>query len=164
MNVLLIGTGSIGCEIIAYLLKKDFQSLTLVDNDVVEIVNLKKQRFFKLEDQGESKVNVIKKLFPEKKIKVFNKKIQQLSSDEFECIDIMVLAVDNLETRIFCNDLLFKINRIKFLIDLGNEGFLGHLFLIQKKKSPCISCYSDLYSVGPILNPCSLTGTPYTFD
>lgn len=90
-NVLIIGCGGIGTVVIQNLLAFGIENMTLVDFDKVQINNLNRQLYFRHDDVGLYKVDVIKEnilsINPNSKIKTLNKSIESKEDISNICID-----------------------------------------------------------------------------
>lgn len=60
LNILLIGVGGIGCEVLKVITKYDFKSLHILDLDTIEVSNLNRQFLFRKEHRGHYKAHVAK--------------------------------------------------------------------------------------------------------
>lgn len=60
INVLLVGAGGIGCEVVKNISKLGVNSLTIVDFDLIEETNLNRQFYFRKKHIGQSKAHVLK--------------------------------------------------------------------------------------------------------
>lgn len=58
-NVLIIGVGGIGCELLKVLTNSGYRKMTILDLDTIEATNLNRQFYFRKEHVGMSKVNII---------------------------------------------------------------------------------------------------------
>lgn len=79
-NILLVGCGGVGTELIKILITFPVRSLTIVDHDKIELSNLNRQFYFAKNDIGSFKSEIIaqkvKKLRPKLEIFHFCKKIE----------------------------------------------------------------------------------------
>jgi ubiquitin-like 1-activating enzyme E1 B len=55
-NILMIGVGGIGCELLKVLINSGYKKMTLIDLDTIELTNLNRQFYFRKEHVGMSKV------------------------------------------------------------------------------------------------------------
>jgi ubiquitin-like 1-activating enzyme E1 B len=58
-NVLVVGVGGIGCELLKVLTNSGYRIMTLLDLDSIEITNLNRQFYFRREHVGMSKVALV---------------------------------------------------------------------------------------------------------
>ncbi|SDW26052.1 adenylyltransferase and sulfurtransferase [Lutibacter oricola] len=108
-KVLVVGCGGLGSPIAIYLAASGIGNLHLVDFDTVSVSNLHRQVFYKTEDVGKSKAEIlaseIKKRTPFTNISFTNKAVDK--SNILELIsnyDIVVDGTDNLQIKYLIND------------------------------------------------------------
>ncbi|OII73603.1 ubiquitin-activating enzyme [Cryptosporidium ubiquitum] len=156
-KVLLVGVGGIGTEILKCLVLSGFRRIDIVDYDFVEISNVSRQLFFRLGDEGKSKVHVLAanatKHFKSAKgleIRPFHSDISDFFS-KFKVspadYNIVLSALDNINARRCLNAIIMTYSNPKdspVLIDSGTEGFNGHCRLIIPKKTSCYECTMGL--------------------
>jgi len=162
-NILLVGIGGTGSEILKNLLLLGFRKIYLVDLDKIEVSNLNRQFFYQEEDIGKYKAEVAAKkaylLNPDANITYFNKKIQDIPLNIFEICDYYISALDNIPARLYLNQKSIEFN--KPLLDCGTEGFIGHVQIVIPKQTPCLMCH-NLW-VPPEMNfKCSYAINPRT--
>ncbi|VWU48592.1 NEDD8-activating enzyme E1 catalytic subunit, putative [Hepatocystis sp. ex Piliocolobus tephrosceles] len=174
INVLIVGCGGLGNEVIKNLIYMNVKNISIVDYDVVEISNLQRQVFFTKEDVGSYKVDIIKKKIENKYkdicIKTYINKIEQLNISLFKEFNFIIGCLDNIESRIYLNNIIFCLEENVIYIDGGVEEFKGNIKIINKNNGlACFQCTLDNY-VGtgngipneqtfPI---CSIVNTPKT--
>ncbi len=108
-KVLIVGCGGLGSPSAIYLATSGVGELHLIDFDTVSVSNLHRQVFYKLEDIGQSKVEVlakeIEKRTPFTKVAFTNKAIDKNSILELiSNYDIVVDGTDNLQIKYLIND------------------------------------------------------------
>lgn len=186
-HILIVGCGSTGTEVLKQiLLSYKYDSLTLVDNDKIELSNLSRQWFYNKGDIGQYKSDVM-----QKKIKAFKENIVNirnahsssyihrsttLGTDIFKystaniiCKKIAIedfVIHENFEFDIIfsCVDTVstrMSINLIKtkILIDMGVEGYNFHIKKVSHAKNyrtPCLYCIKDLYNTDDNFYFCTL--------
>ena len=192
-SFVIVGLGSLGNEILKKILTIKVKKLLLIDPDIIEISNLNKQFYFKEEDLKKYKVKIlqkkIKEFFPEIKIEVSKKKIQEINFEILRNYFFIILTVDNIETRNYVNfeffqqkkiiDEIEKTNLLKnnkitqkknfvknqFLFDFGSNLFLGHIRIISDYFDSCLNCNNELFDKNQnIKNICSIKGIPGNFE
>lgn len=120
--VTIVGAGGIGSEVARIMAKVGFSKLEVYDDDFVEEHNLSNQ-FYRNKDIGKSKVKALSEIiqdFSEEKIKVHDEWYEKQP-----CGDILITALDSMDTRIRIWEAV-KYNRdLKWVIDgrMGGEFF-----------------------------------------
>ena len=147
-SVAIVGAGGLGCPVGLYLAGAGIGSITIIDNDHIEISNLNRQIAFSTYDIGLSKSKclekAIKKINPEIKTKSLNaridaKNIQKLLSG----IDVVVDCTDNYKTRFLLAQACFKLNiPMSFGSAVRQEGQTAFFQAGQRKNNhkPCYVC------------------------
>ena len=154
-KVAIIGAGGLGCPVGLYLAGAGIGSITIIDNDHIEISNLNRQIAFSTYDIGLSKSKclekAIKKINPEIKTKSLNaridtKNIQMLLSG----IDVVVDCTDNYETRFLLAQVCFKLNiPMSFGSAVRQEGQTAFFQAGQKRKNNHKPCYVCIFPENP---------------
>ncbi|MHA1145167.1 MAG: ThiF family adenylyltransferase [Candidatus Helarchaeota archaeon] len=143
-SVLLAGAGGIGSEVGKNLALLGIKKIMIVDLDRIELSNLNRQVFFREEDIGAAKAEVLaqalKKLNPNIDIQYRVSKVQLTSKEVFNEFSILISALDNIAARVFLN--MIAVRQNKPLIDGGAEGFLGHVQVFLPKITPCLACHN----------------------
>ena len=139
-KIWIIGCGGLGSIIAPYLAGAGIGHLILVDGDTVDISNLHRQVFYKTEDQGKNKVDVLKdhclKLNPSIYIETFDQKIDKTNIDSIlKNVDLAVECTDEIYVKYLVNDFCF-INRIPLVYGAiyKYEGYVS-LFKNTSEKS-----------------------------
>lgn len=128
-NLLVIGCGGIGCELLKLFLLSRLKFFTIVDMDNIELTNLNRQFFFQKKDIGKNKAIVTKKFYQniirESRITVYDKNItfKQFDVEFFGRYDLMLNCLDNIEARAFVN-LRCKLAGVS-IVDGGSGGYHG---------------------------------------
>ena len=154
-KVAIIGAGGLGCPVGLYLAGAGIGSITIIDNDHIEISNLNRQIAFSTHDIGLSKSKclekVIKKINPDIKTKSLNvridaKNIQELLSG----MDVVVDCTDNYETRFLLAQVCFKLNiPMSFGSAVRQEGQTAFFQAGQKSKNNHKPCYVCIFPENP---------------
>lgn len=162
-NILIIGCGGIGCELIKIFMLKKTKKLTIIDNDTIEVTNLNRQFFFKKESVGKSKAEIIKSVY-ERKIRNAvvtsyseNVMCKRFDLEFFKKFDIVYNCLDNVEGRSYVS-LRCKLGRTP-LVDGGSAGFLGQSMVFYKGE--CYDCVPKVQA--QILPICTIRGKPTNF-
>jgi ubiquitin-activating enzyme E1 C len=162
-KILIAGAGGVGSEIIKNLALLGIGSLIIVDMDLIELSNLNRQLLFHDSDVGKYKAEIAaskaRELNPGIQVQFYTEKLQNLSNEVYEDVDLYISALDNIPARVFLNQkaVLFK----KPLIDGGSEGFFGHVQVVIPRVTPCLLCH-DIWSRLEEKFKCSYAVNPRT--
>lgn len=177
MKLLLVGVGGVGCEFLIQLSEycaneRDFEELrrleiVIIDDDVVEESNLHRQRLYESKDTGRAKVEVAsEKLKAHLNIIPLKRKVEEIGDPAFFAqFQIFILAVDNLETRLWMNSTVIQCCRSSgdwWLLDMGVQGFKFSIRRVQRGEA-CLECTMSLYANDEEeedIAVCSLYGQP----
>jgi len=142
-KVIIAGIGGLGSSISIYLAAAGTGTLRLIDHDKVTPGNLNRQILHWDKDIGRNKTDSAKEklvsLNPEVKIEEINALITE--SNVFELTDgcdLIIDAVDNLNTRYLLNKVAVKRNIPLFHGAI--RGFEGRVTTIVPGKTPCLKC------------------------
>ncbi|KAK4468047.1 hypothetical protein MN116_008223, partial [Schistosoma mekongi] len=130
-NVLLVGAGGIGCELLKNLVYNGFNNITIVDLDTIDVSNLNRQFLFNRKHVGLSKAETARDnvlaFKPTSHIVAYHKSIFSSSFDSefFGKFDVVFNALDNLAARKHVNRMCISA-RIP-LIESGTAGYLGQV-------------------------------------
>jgi ubiquitin-activating enzyme E1 C len=90
LQILVVGAGGLGCEILKNLAVCGVKNIFVVDLDTIELSNLNRQFLFRQKDIGRFKAEVasefIKRKYPDVNIKASCKKIEYFSNEFFRKI------------------------------------------------------------------------------
>ncbi|MEN3335191.1 MAG: molybdopterin-synthase adenylyltransferase [Blastocatellia bacterium] len=142
-KVLVVGAGTTGNEVIKNLVLLGVGNITIVDTDVVEVVNLNRSILFREKD-----INCSKSIVAAERARELNPGINAVGWDcnviykvgslQYGNFDCVVLTVDNLEARLWVNRYCW-LNGVP-LIDTGIEGLIGNVFVSIPPYKSCIEC------------------------
>lgn len=135
----IIGCGGLGTNIGVHLAGAGVGCLVLCDFDTVEERNLNRQFFYTRDDIGKLKCELLAKKLssyaPDCKIKSVSNKIESAQDLlPFADCDIIILAVDNIETRKTVNDFCVQ-NKLP-CINGSINGFFGTAYLFVPGITP----------------------------
>ncbi len=155
-SAVIIGCGGLGTNIAVHLAGAGIGRLLLVDFDNVEERNLNRQFFYTKDDTGKEKAGVLAKRLsayaPETEIK---SRCGRFDNSLAEGYDIIVIAVDNIETRkeinAYCKE--SKTPCVNGSID----GFFGTAYLYLPDKAPDLEAAGCLNSTDKIMHSPSVT-------
>lgn len=110
LNILVIGAGAIGNEVIKNLALFGIGSVTIVDFDTIEIHNLTRSIFFRENDVGKNKADIVATRASDVSKETVFTSINgdfwaSISIEELQKFDGIICAVDNFEARIRINTL-----------------------------------------------------------
>lgn len=141
-NILVIGCGALGNEIIKNLAMLGIGNIYVVDMDNVEKSNLSRSVLFRKEDEGKPKAETVcrraKNINDEINIKYFNGNVFELGLGVFKQMDIVICGLDNREARLFVNQSCWKVNRP--WIDGAIETLSGIARLFVPPGGVCYEC------------------------
>ncbi len=160
-KVLIIGAGGLGSPASIYLTAAGVGTISLYDDDIVDLSNLQRQIAHHTDDIGTDKVistrQTLKKINPDTRVHAFKQRLagQQLDH-EVDQVDVVLDCSDNFATR-------FAINRacVKYetpLVSGAAIRFEGQVsvFTPGRNNSPCYNC---LYTeTGEDLQNCATNG------
>ncbi|MGY5538046.1 molybdopterin-synthase adenylyltransferase MoeB [Vibrio brasiliensis] len=149
-SILVLGAGGLGCASTQYLATAGVGTLTLIDDDVVELSNLQRQVLHHDSDIGVKKVDSaaqsLRELNPNITVNTFDKRLsdQQLSQ-LIEQHTLVLDASDNVETRNQLNRLCYA-NKTPLVsaAAIRMEGQVS-VFTYQDDQQPCYQCLSALF-------------------
>lgn len=149
-SILVLGAGGLGCASTQYLATAGVGTLTLIDDDVVELSNLQRQVLHHDSDIGVKKVDSaaqsLRELNPNITVNTFDKRLsgQQLSQ-LIEQHTLVLDASDNVETRNQLNRLCYA-NKTPLVSGaaIRMEGQVS-VFTYQDDQQPCYQCLSALF-------------------
>ena len=120
LQVLVVGAGGLGCEILKNLALCGIENIYVVDLDTIELSNLNRQFLFREKDIGKFKAevaaNFIKKKFPKINIKFSKEKIQHFTDSFFRQFHIIIGGLDNIEARAYINQ------KVHDLVEFNEKG------------------------------------------
>ena len=141
-KVLIIGTGGLGSPAAFALARAGVGTIGLVDSDIVEISNLNRQILHSASRIGMPKVESAKLFLnainPYININTYNIDFNKEVSDIINDYDIVISAVDNLQTRYLINDACYFAKKID--IEAGVLRFHGTNTTIIPDKGHCYRC------------------------
>jgi len=142
-RVFVAGTGGLGSSVALYLAVAGIGSLTIADNDVVELSNLNRQVLHWDRDVGESKVQSayekLSQVNPRVDLKVLNETIGEDNvSRLIGDTDAVVDALDNFQTRYILNKA--GLRRGIPLFHGAVHGFNGQVATMIPRETACLRC------------------------
>ncbi len=177
LNVFLIGSGAIGCEVLKNLAMmgvstKNDSIVTVTDDDIIELSNLNRQFLFKNTDIKNYKSKIacinIRKINNKFNCIDYQKKVCEKEDYFFNYKfwkkqDLIILAVDNIEARRYVNSKCVKYE--KLLINSGTLGTEGKTEIIIPHKTNDLQINNDNKDANTIIIPmCTLHGIPKNIE
>lgn len=157
-KVLVVGAGGLGSPVLMYLAGAGVGTLGVVEFDVVEISNLPRQLLHHMHDLGRSKARSAQQSVADNNpdVKIIAHETRLTEENALEIIgdyDMVVPAVDNLDTRYLVNDACVLLR--KPMIEASVLAYEGQCTVFLPGKG----CYRCLYPAPP---PPGLMPTPKT--
>ncbi len=144
-RVLVIGAGGLGSPVVLYLATAGVGSITLVDNDVVDVTNLQRQIAHNLADVGTNKAksaaNKVAKINPDVLISTVTERADARMLDALVLeADVVVDCCDNFATRHAINAAC--VAHQKPLVSGAAIRFDGQITVFDARQptSPCYAC------------------------
>lgn len=142
----IIGAGGIGSFTALTIAKMGYEGpITVYDDDTIDPVNLPNQ-FYRLGDVGRDKVTALQdivKEFADRELRVSNSRLDQLPI----FAEIVVLAVDSMDTRIRLWRSLTADHQCRFVVDGRMGGESLRLYTIDRQRADHVALYeAQLYS------------------
>ncbi|EQB60122.1 sumo e1-like activator enzyme fub2 [Vairimorpha apis BRL 01] len=161
-NVLIVGTGGIGCELVKLLYNSVQIKITLIDFDIIELTNLNRQFLFTSKDIKKYKAQIVAdkiKYITNWDVNVIIDNIFNFNLDFFKQFDIVYNCLDNNETRTYVNTRCFLL-KLK-LVDGGSNGYLGQSCIFDYSKE-CFDCLPK--QIPKNYNICTIRTIPTKFE
>ena len=141
--VCIAGAGGLGSPIALYLAAAGVGDLRIVDNDTVTLSNLNRQILHGDDDIGKNKVasaaDKLQRLNPTVKLECLTETISATSAMNLaRGADLLVDALDNLETRILLNQTALELEIP--LIHGAVNGFEGRAMTVIPGETACLGC------------------------
>jgi molybdopterin/thiamine biosynthesis adenylyltransferase len=135
---LVVGAGALGNEVIKCMLLAGLMDITVVDMDAIVASNLSRCVFFRDENEGRKKAEVVAEraagLCPGTEIKAVSSRIQDLEEWNY---DVVFGCLDNISARLHVNSHA-RYHRIPY-IDGATDGFRGKVQVVLED-GPCLEC------------------------
>uniref|UniRef100_A0A0A9YQ13 NEDD8-activating enzyme E1 catalytic subunit n=1 Tax=Lygus hesperus TaxID=30085 RepID=A0A0A9YQ13_LYGHE len=174
-NILVIGAGGLGCELLKNLALMGFQKIHVIDMDIIDLSNLNRQFLFRRTDIGSSKAEVAAKFInariPGCNVIPHFKKIQDYDEDFYRQFHVVVCGLDSIVARRWMNGMLISMlqydddgeleqTSLIPMVDGGTEGFKGNARVILPGISACVECTLDLFPPQVTYPLCTIANTP----
>ncbi|RLI40809.1 hypothetical protein DRO64_08435 [Candidatus Bathyarchaeota archaeon] len=164
-RVLVVGAGTLGNEAVKNLALLGVGSITIIDNDIIERVNLNRCLLFREEDIGLPKARVAaqraRELNPDIDVSYHIADIIfDFGAGFFENFDIVLSCLDNREARMYLNRYCYLVGRP--LVDGALEGLSGEVKVVIPPITSCLECAFDDLSYKLIAEKYSCSGAKFT--
>jgi len=144
-HALIIGAGGLGSPVALYLAASGVGTLTICDNDTVDLTNLQRQIMHRTASIGISKVNsaraTLSEINPEVRVNSLNERVESARLLELVAqADVVLDCSDNFNTRYALNRACVKLK--KPLVSGAAIRFAGQVtvFDLRHANSPCYHC------------------------
>ena len=140
-NVLVVGAGALGNEIVKNLALVGVGNITIVDMDTIELSNLSRCIFFRESDDGSYKAEVLareaERLNPFTKTRFFTTPVQDLGDAYLQQFNLIIAGLDNREARVWLGGAARRAGKV--WIDAAIEGLMGKVQTFTPD-GPCYAC------------------------
>lgn len=142
-SVLIVGAGGLGCPTIQYLTTTGIGSLTIADDDVVDMSNLQRQVFYGIKDLGKHKAIVATALMRQTNSNVdIQQIVARVNYKNARALvakhDVIVDCTDNLTARYVLNDACILEN--KPLVHASVYKTQGQISVFNYQNGPSYRC------------------------
>ena len=155
-HVLIAGCGSVGSYIAEHFVRCGAGEVTLLDPDTVDYANLSRANF-RASDVGRLKIHALAErlvsISPELKVNFVDKKLQDLSRDEFNRLiarsDLVMSALDDRRAQLQINQFAYWNKKPAVFIGAFAKAHAGEVAVVDAP-SPCFACatiFRDMVSV-----------------
>uniref|UniRef100_A0A2K5CDQ6 NEDD8-activating enzyme E1 catalytic subunit n=1 Tax=Aotus nancymaae TaxID=37293 RepID=A0A2K5CDQ6_AOTNA len=173
-EVLVIGAGGLGCELLKNLALSGFRQIHVIDMDTIDVSSLNRQFLFRPKDVGRPKAEVAAEFLNDRVpncnvVPHFNK-IQDFNDTFYRQFHIVVCGLDSVIARRWINGMLISLlnyedgvldpSSIIPLIGGGTEGFKGNAWVILPGMTACIECTLELYPPQVNFPMCTIASMP----
>lgn len=143
-QVLVVGAGGIGCELLKNLVLTGFKNIEVIDLDTIDVSNLNRQFLFQKKHVGKSKAQVARdsalQFCPSANITAYHDSIMNpdYNVEFFRKFMLVMNALDNRAARNHVNRMCLAADIP--LVESGTAGYLGQVSVIKKGMTECYEC------------------------
>jgi ubiquitin-activating enzyme E1 C len=178
-QVLVVGAGGLGCELLKNLALLGFRNIHVIDMDTIDLSNLNRQFLFRLADVGQSKAvtaaNFINKRVEGANVVAHHNKIEDKDEEFYRQFHVVVCGLDSIIARRWLNRMIMslveydqgpdgtavpKLETLIPIVDGGTEGFKGNARVIIPTQAACVECSLDLFPPQVDFPLCTIAQTP----
>ena len=163
-RVLIVGAGGIGCEVLKDTVLAGIGHIEIIDLDTIDLSNLNRQFLFRKAHIGRSKALVARDAAA-----AFNRDATiiahhanvmapEFSAAFYASFDVVLSALDNLETRRWVNRMCVAADVP--CIESGSAGLLGQVQPIRPRRTECYDCTA--HPTPTTFPVCTIRSTPST--
>lgn len=164
--ILIIGAGTIGCQVAKAIVESGFSCLAILDFDIVESSNLLTQTLYSQLDIGLPKVFAAKSYLSGRygvAVEAYFGKLEDQVDDFYEKFDYVIGCIDNIKSRRNLNYIISCLGKRPVIIDCGSGGVRGQVKIVNFGITSCLECVIPLYSSdedSEYQNLCSIKAVP----
>ncbi|DAZ95243.1 TPA: hypothetical protein N0F65_002355 [Lagenidium giganteum] len=187
-QVLIIGAGGLGCELLKNVVLSGFTKVHIIDMDTIDVSNLNRQFLFRAKDIGKSKAECAAEFVRERmqlppatdeadelngriEITPHFKRVQDMDVDFYRQFSVILSGLDNIEARRYVNSLVVSLAEVDEegqvdpstiipLIDGGTEGLRGQARVIIPRITSCFECSLETFPPQKSFPMCTIAETP----
>ncbi len=144
-HVLLVGVGGLGSSSALYLAAAGVGTITIIDDDIVQLSNLQRQIIHTTVSIDTLKVNSAKErmqaINPEISIQTITQRLDTNNAEQLIAqADVVIDGTDNLSTRYLVNDLCVKLKKVLIYAAVYQFEAQISVFDMRDESSPCLRC------------------------
>jgi len=187
VQILCVGAGGLGCELLKGLALSGFRRITVIDMDTVDVSNLNRQFLFGPGDIGLPKATAAARAIMNRiegcVVTPVVGRLEDQPPEWWYSHELVVLGLDSVEARARVNEIVAT-NRLRWedvpeaervpggptvrpvpnsvhaLVDGGSQGFQGNFRVIVPGQSACFECTRYLFPPQVVFPLCTLAETP----